>query len=87
MYQHMFIHIYIYVNIYIHISYIHTPWLSLLALLQLSESLLFRVFVRSLIFHYVTEHDYLPSKSFIDAVCYGVDPNSYEYHRLLGELA
>ena len=41
----------------------------------------------SLIFHYVTEHDYLPPKSFIDAVCYGVDPNSYEYHRLLGELA
>ncbi len=38
----------------------------------------------SLIFHYVTYHNYSPPSDFINAVCDGVMPGTNDYHRLIG---
>jgi len=39
----------------------------------------------SLIFHYIQKHKYLPPIEFIDAVCYGISPNSFKYSQLLNK--
>ena len=39
-----------------------------------------------LIYHYVTEHNYLPPDEFIDAVLHGADPGSLEHRALLNAL-
>jgi hypothetical protein len=40
----------------------------------------------NLIFHYVTKHQYLPPKEFIDAILFGPQPESNEYQQPLLEV-